>query len=466
MGKIRGKVRVMKVNQRNLFAVLWVTIAFGLLQTANAQQKPDWLLNYPSDPLFYIGVGGIEKSESDTEFQSKAREIALGELISQIEVNVSSTTNTSEEEINGEYGNSFSQLIELQAQKTIEDFEVVDSWQNEEEFWIMIRLSKQKYRQRLQEKISLASSQAVTALEAGDAAFQEKNHSVALSSYVRAIGDISPYLDQLSDITYEGEEINLFSSLRSRALQVLGELEIASSSGPEEIQIGKPADEPFSLNLVSETGNPVSGIPFTFYFSRGEGELEESSTTNQSGQASSQLSKLTGDDKLQIVIAELNLISFLPEENKNEFMQNLLKSFSGFNTRYIIKASGVPVYLEYSESFLGEEKSTNYIQPVIKELFNEESYVFTDELNDAELYLELETSARQGSETYGLYSAFVDYKITATSLVTGEEVATYSVADVKGISDSYEKAAAKAYEEALKTLREESIPKLFEQLKK
>jgi hypothetical protein len=456
----------MKVNQRSLFVVLWVTIAFGSLQTTNAQQKPDWLLNYPSNPLFYYGVGGIEKADGDTEFQSKAREIALGELISQIEVNVSSTTITTEQEVDGEYGNSFSQLIQLQAQKTIEDFEVVDSWQNEEEFWVIIRLSKQKYLQRLQEKMDEARSQALTALSDGDAAFQQENYSTALSSYTRALGDISPYLDRLSDISFEGEAINLFSTLRSRVQRSLDQLEISSSSGPEEVRIGKPAESPFSLTVVNELGSPVNGIPFKFHFARGEGELEASSITNQKGEANSQLSKLVADDNLQIVTAELNLINFLPEENQNEFIQNLLESFSGLSTRYVIRASGVPVYLEYSESFLGEQKSTNYIQPVLKELFNEESYVFTDELNEAELYLELETSARQGSETYGLYSAFVDYKITATSLLTGEEVATYSVTDVKGISDNYEKAAAKAYAAGVDSLKANLLIRLISRIEK
>ncbi len=466
MNKIRGKVRVKKTNQRYLYVVLWVTIAFGSLQTTNAQQKPDWLLNYPSDPLFYYGVGGIEKADGDTEFQSKAREIALGELISQIEVNVASTTNTSEMEVNGEYGNSFSQLIQLQAQKTIEDFEVVDSWQNEKEFWIMIRLSKQKYLQRLREKMMLASSQAVTALRDGNAAFDEKNYSTALSSYVRAVADISPYLDQLPDAVFEDESINLFSTLRSRIQNSIDKLEVSSSEGPEDVRIGKAADQPFSVKVVNESGSPVNGIPFKFHFTRGEGELERSSNTNQNGEARSQLSKLTGDDKLQIVMAELNLISFLPEENKNEFMQNLLGSFSGLSARFIIRASGVPVYLEYSETFLGEQKSPNYIQPVLTQLFNEESYVFTDELNDAELYIELETSAREGSETYGLYSAFVEYKITATSLISGEEVATYSVVDIKGISDSYEKAAAKAYEVGVDSLKANLRTKLISQIEK
>jgi hypothetical protein len=463
---IRGKVRKLKSNQRSLFVVLWVTITFGSFQTINAQQKPDWLLNYPADPLYYYGVGGINKAKNDTEFQSKAREIALGELISQIEVNVASTTNTSEMEVNGEYENSFSQLIQLQAQKTIEDFEVVDSWQNEEEFWIMIRLSKQKYQQRLQEKMDLAQSQALTALRDGDSAFEAGNFGTALSSYTRALGDISPYIDRLPEITYGDKTATLFSVLRSNVQQVINQLQVSSTDGPEEVRIGKSGEQPFLLTVENQEGAPVAGIPFQFQFSRGEGDLDQFSVTGQNGEARSLLSKLVADDKLQIISATLHLNSFLPEEVRNEFMNNLFGSFNALSARYVIKAQGIPVYLEYAEQFLGEEKTTNYIQPVLKQFFNQENYVFTDAMNAAELYIELETSAREGSETYGIYSAFVDYKITVTSLLSGEEVATYSVADVKGISDSYEKAAAKAYEVGVDSLKANIITKLISQIEK
>ena len=48
--------------------------------------------------------------------------------------------------------------------------------------------------------------------------------------------------------------------------------------------------------------------------------------------------------------------------------------------------------------------------------------------------------------------------------MTGEEVASYSVTDIKGMSDSYEKAGAKAFETGVSQLEDEIIPKIIAQI--
>jgi hypothetical protein len=451
-----------------LAAVLWVTITFGAIQTANAQQKPEWLTKYPANPLYYIGVAGIEKENTnDTEYQSKARELALSQLISQIEVNVSSVTKTMEEELDGDYSSSFSSLVELQAQRTIEDYEVVDTWESGAEYWVYLRLSKQQYQQRLQEKIELATEQAYETYKSALENQQAQNTGSALSLLVKALGDISPYIDQMPAVEHQGAEINLFSELRSEIQSNVDQIQFGETSGPEMVRIGQPADQPFSVEVVDqEKEKAMDGVPVSFQFMRGDGELENTVFTNASGVAKAQLSKLLAEDKLQIVTAKIDLIQYLSEDVSNEFLSNLMNSFNAPETRFVFKVSGRPVYLDMSESYLGEDKETEYFQPVLKNIFTERSFVFTDDLSEAELYLELKVNAQKGSETQGFYSVFLDYQITATNLSTGEEIASYSMADVKGVSITYEKAAATAYETALDSLQANMIPKLFEQLHK
>ena len=127
-----------------LCIVLWVTITGWISPTVNAQEKPIWLNEYPADPRYYIGIGSASKAD-DPAYQQSARESALAELISQIEVNVSSVSELLEQEQNGNYENVFSAFTQTQARKTIEDFEIVDSFDDGSEFWMYIRLSKSDY---------------------------------------------------------------------------------------------------------------------------------------------------------------------------------------------------------------------------------------------------------------------------------------------------------------------------------
>lgn len=455
-----------KANLKTLqTAVLWVTITFGFFQTVDAQQRPNWLNDYPANPLYYTGVGGIDKNESETDYQAKARDLALSELISQIEVNVSSVTETLEKEINGNYENSFSAMIQLQARKTIEDYEIVDSWENNKEYWVYLRLSKEQYKIRLQEKIERAQEQAYNAFLDGEQAFEQGNYASALAFFVRGLADVSPYLDRLSAVEHNGEQVNLFGKLRSSIQSSIDRITIAETTGPEVVRIAQPASLPFSAKVVSKMETkPMDGLPFHFEFLRGDGVMEKEVVTAADGVAQTRLTKLLAEDKLQIVTARLMLKDFLNEEASNEFLVSLLNSFTVPETRFVFRAGGRPVFLELNETYLGEQKQTNYIQPVLKNYFNENNYVFTDDMGEAELFVELEAHAKQGSETSGFYSVFLDYKVSITSLMSGEEIATYSLSNIKGVSISYEKAAASAYKTAIDSLEAHLIPRLFSQL--
>ncbi len=448
-----------------LCIVLWVTITGWISPAVNAQEKPNWLNEYPADPRFYIGVGSALKSDN-AAYQQTARESALAELISQIEVNVSSTMEFLEQEQNGGYENFFSAFTQTQARKTIEDFEIVDSYDDGTEFWMYIRLSKSDYERRLQEKMRIAKNQATTALADGRNAYNTGEFELALSSFTNGLADIAPYIDRPMNIEFEGESVDLFAELRSSLRDVVSLYRITNSNGPSTGQVGKAGEAPFQLRLEYEnSGEPVEGVPIGFRFLRGGGDFSPAVLTNANGEAAVELNKITAPDAMQIITGGIAFSAFSDGES-SAFLTSIFDGVNAPSARYVLRVSGVSIYLEYSETFLGGNESSNYLQPVIKEGLNEAGYTFIDDLADAELYLEVDADTRQGSETYGIYSAFVSYRITITNMLTGQEEATYSATDIKGLSDTYQKAAAKAFETALEGLKAEILPNLINQIQK
>jgi len=448
-----------------LCIVLWVTITGWIAPTANAQEKPDWLNEYPADPRYYIGVGSALKSDGGT-YQQIARENALAELISQIEVNVSSTMELLEQEQSGNYENFFSAFTQTQARKTIEDYEIEDAYDDGEEYWMYIRLAKRDYERRLQEKMRIAKSKATTALIDGRDALANGEIEQALSSFANGLTDIAPYIDRPMNTEINGETVDLFAELRTAVREVVAKYRITESNGPSTGQVGKAGESPFSLRLeYKESGAPVEGVPIGFRFLRGGGDFSPPVLSNSNGEVTSELRKITAPDAMQIVTGGIAFSAYSDDES-TEFLTQLFDGVNAPNARYVLRVSGVPIYLEYSESFLGRNETSNYLQPVIKELMNEAGYTFISELADAELYLTVDADTRQGSETYGIFSAFISYRITVTNMITGQEEATYSATDIKGLSDSYKKAAAKAFEAALEQLQSDILPNLIKQIQK
>lgn len=463
--KKKGESSVIQVGLvRILYTVLWVIVLSGISQNTEAQTKPEWLEHYPADPRFYIGIGGASKAELGTVANQHARETALAELISQIEVSVSSDQVLIETASDEEYAAFFNSLVKTQASKSIENYEVVDSWENDDEVWVYLRLSKQDYERRVQEKMGIAKRQAMKALEDGDISRDSGDFLKALGEYTRGMSEVVPFMDRPMEVTTDAGRIDILAELQSRINQIVTEFEITSSEGPKTGQVGGSVSEPFILKVVYKaTGKPATNVPVSFHFIRGGGDFGDAVKTNAQGMAQGQLRKITAPDKMQIINGGIAFEAFSDPES-GIIVRQLLARSNAPTARYVLRVSGVPVYMEYSEQFLGEAGASNYFQPVLQGELNDAGYTFIEELGDADLYMEVETNLKKGSETYGIYSAYLEYSITITNMQTGEEIASYSVTDIKGMSDSYEKAGAKAYEAGLGQLKEEIIPELISRI--
>ena len=65
-------------------------LLFCLLGNLEAQERPDWVKQRPVSSMHYIGIACVSKSEKD--YMQKAKQQALNDLISEIKVNVVSTS--------------------------------------------------------------------------------------------------------------------------------------------------------------------------------------------------------------------------------------------------------------------------------------------------------------------------------------------------------------------------------------
>ena len=77
----------MKAMLRSLFI-----LSFCLLQTSafGGTKKPAWLEQRPVTPFYYIGIGSAAKEGSEADYRQKAKDNALQDLSSEIQVNISS----------------------------------------------------------------------------------------------------------------------------------------------------------------------------------------------------------------------------------------------------------------------------------------------------------------------------------------------------------------------------------------
>jgi len=121
--------------------------------------RPAWLSAKPAEDIYYVGIGHSIKDGTNNYIQS-AKKSALEDLISEIKVNVSSSSVLTSIDVNKEFSEKYEQIINTTVADELEEYEQVDSWEDERNYWLYYRLSKQRYHdikeQQKRDAVSLA----------------------------------------------------------------------------------------------------------------------------------------------------------------------------------------------------------------------------------------------------------------------------------------------------------------------
>lgn len=196
-----------------------------LQEELHAQEdlRPSWVRSRPISSMDYIGIGQARKQGNVEEYQKMARNNALNDLASEIEVRVSSNSLLYTLEHDERFSENYSQSIMTSSDLRLEGFEVSDSYEDENAYWAFYRLDKQRYEE-------------IKAAWKNEALSRASQHLVNARS-ARASGDLraasSHFIESLEELqAYWGEE-NL--------------VDVESSTGgSEQIAIDRVALEEFA----------------------------------------------------------------------------------------------------------------------------------------------------------------------------------------------------------------------------
>ena len=100
---------------------------------------PNWISSRPISSAFYIGIAKASKQTSD--YQAIAKQNALADLSSEISVTLSSASIFHQIDKGETYREEYQALIQVESQKQLEGYTLVDSWESESEYWMYYQLS-------------------------------------------------------------------------------------------------------------------------------------------------------------------------------------------------------------------------------------------------------------------------------------------------------------------------------------
>ena len=456
----------------NKIAGTVVLVLMLLPQAVQAKRKPAWVKQRPNDPAYYIGIAMSPKTGDSREYVKTTRALALKQMSSEIKVSVSSNSVLHQIEDMQGFREQYEAEIRTSVEQTLEGYEV-ETWQNKKEYWVMVRLSKDKYRRMQMMKLDMAKTHAYSYFEDARKALNE-DHDVfsALNYLSKAVISIKDHLEE--DLTYRTVDgsFNVGVEIYGLIQDIFHRVELTPVKKKYMLSLSRNEQNPIEVKagLYTQDGRvvPLAGLPLSCKFLKGEGVLSAQQVTGHDGTAKIVISRLISKRKEQelkcsLDISQIKNSAEIPDDIKVLDLFFPEKLVPAAYVSLELKKSGA--YLESEEYVFGKRSDQGAFTGVIRSELNKSFFTFTGSKDDADYIVKLKSNFKKGEEKkgngYSLFIVFADVSISVVNASTQEEVFSETINDIRGFRPgSYEYALKDARKNALEQFRKKIISRL------
>lgn len=427
----------MKKTAYLLFAALLM-----LPHMMEAKRKPYWVKQRPNDPAYYIGISMMPKDGSTVEYKQAARNNALKQLSSEIKVTVSSNSVLNKIETNYQFVENYESKVETSVLETLEGYEV-STWENKKEYWVMVKLSKERYARIQQMKLDKAKMLASAFLSDAKKAIAINDAFSALNYLAKATTSLKDHLE--SDLTYKTVDgtYNVGTEVFSTIQDVFRRIELLPVQSTYSIQFSKQHTVPIGVNafFLSDMGEkvPLTGFPLSFEFTKGEGVLASQAKTNLDGYAGVSITRLISKRKTQEITSTFDFSSVM--DNEDEEVKNLLEIFFPAkqmpSTFIAIEVQKSKAYLITEENVFGELDDHGAFSNMIKTQLNNNFFTFTTNMDDSDFVVKVNSKfvagdSRKG-DGYEVFLVFAEFSMSIYDTKTQTEIFADQLSGIRGM---------------------------------
>lgn len=442
-----------------LFLLILIACSPKVQQSANT--KPAWLSAKPSQPGYYTGIGHSNKIGTNNYVQ-EAKKSALEDLVSEIKVNVQSSSVLSTFEDNTAFREQYEQIIKTTAADDIEEFEQAGAWEDGTNYWVYYRLSIQRYREIKEEQKRNAVILATDYLEKAQKADADGERLQALGFYFQGFRSIEKYLGEAIAVKVNGKDILLVNEIYASIQGLLDKIQLKVE--PSEVLINRRLNANFqSVNaraVYKDSGKPAVTLPLLASFEKGKGEVYPEYKTNEEGLAKILISKIASRELEQSVGVKLNIDAISGTGNSPVYSL-VAKRLQIPTSQIILKVQRPIAFMTADEKSFGMNKNNFQISNRLKNLLANSGFEFTNNREEADLWFDVLADSERGSVSGSIYVTYLTGVIKVTALREGKEIYATTLDRVKGYGLDYDKSSQDAYNKALEMLEKERLSELL-----
>src|SRR5688500_1884615 len=189
-------------------------------------------------------------------------------------------------EVDKKLTEQYEQIIQTTAADEIEEFELVDAWEDATNYWVYYRLSIARYRQIKEEQKRNATLLATDFLRKAKQAERDNERLQAISFYFQAFRSIEKYLGEAIRITLDNQEVLLVNEIYASIQAMLDKINI--NVNPSEIMLNRRVNQTqhavVAKAYYKDQNKGVANLPLRAIFEKGAGDVFPEYKTDERGE--------------------------------------------------------------------------------------------------------------------------------------------------------------------------------------
>lgn len=419
------------------------------------QSRPEWVAQRPINTMYYIGIGTASKADKD--YMQKAKQNALSDLVSEIKVEVSSNSLLSTMENEGEVKSVFEETIRLNARESIQQFQLVESWQNDTEYWVYYQLNKFDYEEYIEKRREQAIKQGFDYWYKGQVALQQGDLMPAIELFVKGLEAIQPAINDELTCSYEGQTMDVGRELYAALKGVFTGITITTSPESVDGKAFQAVEQPVVIS-VRKNGVGLRSLNLKSAFIYGAGQLSQNMTTDANGEVKMHILNVTSKlprQEIHVTIDEKPFAGL-----SGSVFSGLVKSVLNSGPKGVVYVNiGQSSMNAFIQTLVGAEPA---LERAVQSLLTNNYFNVVKTPATADVTVTLTTNFKKGQKERGDMYDFINYYISVGVQIinnrTDAAILVYSIDNLQvtlAEMTTLENAKAAAIREAMKRLNRE-----------
>jgi len=417
------------------------------------QEKPAplWVSSRPNNGFKFVGIGFAEKKPG-SNYQLEAKKNALFDLSSEIKVDISSNSLLYTVQNNNTFNENFTSLIQLSNSDNIEGYQLIDSYENDKQYWVYYQLDKAEYAAQKEKKKqqTIQSASALIASSFGDE--KSNDFTSSIRKRIQAFGILAPYLNDevIFDPKLTGGVSSVFE-LTGLIQKQLQSIQVVRNGETPVVKAFQATYAPLLYTLNINGQQKLYNFPFNIESEDDKMVVNPVNSTDANGVLALKLNKADGVNQLFSFNLNPNIKLLMAGDSVGMAGVRLLSRFVQTPALKVqVMVNPISIYLNAVERNLGKNTGGNAIAQFIREKLSGAEFQFTGNPQDADYIIECsaETSEDLSSNalkrSYNL--ALVDLRVTLQlKNSSGAPLYNASFNEVYGYGGTTESAGLNAY---------------------